>query len=126
MITKLGNEFPEGVGSVLYANAVARALRSELGSTNRAIKTLRQWTEANERTTKHWLSGSHGPSGYHLVVLAQHSDSVFQMFLHLAQRRETIVTSSLPRLRETLVETLALLNEYLPPEEGLDDKYMSS
>lgn len=113
MITKMGNKFPAGVGSILYANAIAAALRSELGDTHRAIKTLQRWTDANERTTKNWMSGSHGPSGYHLITLSAHSDKVLQMFLHLADRRDVLVALSLPVLRIRLLETVALLDEYL-------------
>lgn len=116
MITKMGNEFPEGVGSVLYANAIAAALRSELGQTHCALKTLQRWTDANERTTKNWLAGTHGPSGYHLIMLASHSEKVLQMFLHLAQRPEVVVALSLPALRTSLLQTVALLDEYLSIE----------
>ena len=117
MITKMGNTFPRDEANLQYANAVAYALRLELGPTHRAIKTLRQWTNANERTAKHWLAGTHGPSGYHLVMLAQHSDKVLQTFLCLAHRRATLATSTLPSLRDKLMETLALLNDSLQTED---------
>lgn len=116
MITKMGNDFPAGVGSVLYANAISAALRSELGQTHCALKTLQRWTNANERTAKNWLAGTHGPSGYHLIMLASHSEKVLQMFLHLAQRPEVVVALSLPALRTSLLQTIALLDEYLSVE----------
>ncbi len=113
MITKLGNNFPNGVGSVLYTNAIAAALRSELGHSRCALKTVQKWTDANERTVKNWLAGTNGPSGYHLIMLAAHSEKVLQMFLHLAQRHEAIIALSLPALRTSLLQTVALLDEYL-------------
>ena len=116
MITKMGNDFPAGVGSVLYANAISAALRSELGQPPGAVKPLQRGTNANERTAKNWLAGTHGPSGYHLSMLASHSEKVLQMFLHLAQRPEVVVALSLPALRTSLLQTIALLDEYLSVE----------
>lgn len=108
MFTKMGNKFPNH--SQHYAAALSDALHRELGQSHRAIKTLRQWTDADERTVKHWLAGTHGPSGAHLITLVQHSDSVLETILHLAQRRSTRAMMALPVLREKLIETLALLD----------------
>ena len=80
MIAKMGNSFP--ICAQTYANAVAAALRTELGTSHRAIKTLRHWTDASERTAKHWLAGSHGPSGLHLIELMRHSDHALRQCLN--------------------------------------------
>jgi len=64
----------------------AIALRDELGSTHRAIKTAMRWTGASERTVKYWIAGERGPSGEHLIALARHSDIIFRMVLMLADR----------------------------------------
>ena len=69
-----------------YRKAVAAALRAELGPTHRAIKTAMRWTGASERTVKYWLSGERGPSGEHLILLAQHSDAVLMTILTMAER----------------------------------------
>ncbi|MBL3570650.1 hypothetical protein BV509_00455 [Rhodovulum sulfidophilum] len=69
---------PETVG---YRGALAMALRLELGSTHRAIKTARRWTGASERTVKHRFAGKRRPSGELLIQLARHSDMVFHMVL---------------------------------------------
>ena len=45
-----------------------------------------RWTGASERTAKYWLSGERGPSGEHLIRLAQHSDAVLITILTMAQR----------------------------------------
>lgn len=50
------------------------ALRNELGESRRSIKTVLGWTGACERTAKNWLLGNCGPSGHHLVQLAENSD----------------------------------------------------
>lgn len=108
MFTKMGNKFPSNGQS--YAAALSDALNRELGQSHRAIKTLRQWTDADERTVKHWLAGTHGPSGAHLITLVQHSDTVLETILNLAQRRSTRAMMALPVLRDRLIETLALLD----------------
>jgi hypothetical protein len=45
-----------------------------------------RWTGASERTAKYWLSGERGPSGEHLILLAQHSDAVLETILTMAMR----------------------------------------
>ncbi|MBC7739068.1 MAG: XRE family transcriptional regulator [Candidatus Saccharibacteria bacterium] len=69
-----------------YRKAIAAALRAELGQTHQAVKTAMRWTGASERTVKYWLSGERGPSGDHLIVLAQHSDTVLLTILAMAER----------------------------------------
>ena len=69
-----------------YREAVAAALIQELGLTHRAVKTAMRGTGASERTVKYWLSGERGPSGEHLIALAQHSDAVLLVILALAGR----------------------------------------
>lgn len=93
------------------ARAVAAALRSELGSTHQAIKTVMRWTGASERTVKHWFAGTHAPSGEHFVVLVRHSDEVLKMFLILAKRNSTIVAAKLADLRRHLLETVKYIEQ---------------
>ena len=71
-----------------YRTAIAAALRDELGLTRRAVKTVKRWTGASERTVKYWIAGERGPSGEHLIALARHSDIVFHMVLLLADRHD--------------------------------------
>ncbi|MDR0808275.1 MAG: XRE family transcriptional regulator [Gemmobacter sp.] len=71
-----------------YRSAIAMALRVDLGSTHRAVKTAMRWTGASERTVKYWIAGERGPNGEHLIALARHSDIVFHMVLMLANRYE--------------------------------------
>ena len=69
-----------------YRKAIAAALRAELGQTHQAVRTAMRWTGASERTVKYWLSGERGPSGEHLIVLAQHADTVLLTILAMAER----------------------------------------
>ncbi len=98
-----------------FGQIVARALKSELGATHQATKTVMGWTGASERTVKHWFAGTHGPSGQHLVALACYSDIVLTQFLNAANRNSFVVgiqlNSLLEKARElvVLIETLAEL-----------------
>ena len=98
------NELPEG-----YAVMIAHALRSELGASHQAIKTVMKWTGASERTAKNWFHGSSGPSGEHLISLAQNSDAVFEVFLRLASRRESLASKKLVEARNAIAEVLELV-----------------
>ena len=72
MFPKTGNKLhPRRLDSRTYARAIADALRTELGQSHRATKTLMKWTGASERTVKNWLSGAYGPSGDNLVQLSE-------------------------------------------------------
>ena len=92
--------------AVAYPKQVAAALRAELGTTHQAVKTVMRWTGASERTVKNWFAGTHGPSGEHLVALAQYSDEVLEVFLVLAERNSRIVGARLVDLRRKLMETI--------------------
>ena len=86
VVPKMGTTVHLAADQARYREAVAAALRAELGPTHQAIKTAMRWTGASERTVKYWLSGERGPSGEHLILLAQHSDAVLLTVLTLAER----------------------------------------
>lgn len=93
-----------------FRQEIAVALKSELGSTHQGIKTVMRWTGASERTVKHWFAGTHAPSGYHLAILARHSDSVLQFFLRAAERRSLRVGVNWISIRESLLELVELID----------------
>ena len=101
-----------------YAAAIASALRTELGSTHQSIKTLMKWTEANEKTAKNWLAGTHGPSGHHLISLILHSDGVFAEVMRITNRHGALGTDELHQLRVRLRMTLGTLDTYLDAKDG--------
>jgi len=72
------NEREQGQGS--FVEGIASALQQSLGDSRVAIKTVVSWTGANEKTVKNWFAGRYGPSGPHLVALAQRSDEVLSVF----------------------------------------------
>lgn len=86
VVPKMGTNVHLTADQTCYRRAMADALHRELGPTHQAIKTAMRWTGASERTAKYWLSGERGPSGAHLILLAQHSDAVLMTILTLAKR----------------------------------------
>ncbi|MFY9695082.1 MAG: hypothetical protein WA776_04835 [Xanthobacteraceae bacterium] len=106
MLPKKGIVFPNGENLGPYPRAVAYALKCELGSTHQAVKKIRRWTGAGERTVKNWLAGISGPSGQHLVDLIRHSDDVLTVLLILAERQHTVAAQNLVGVRNKLIETV--------------------
>jgi hypothetical protein len=104
---------PNCANSLLYAEAVAAALKGELGSTHRATKTIMKWTGASDRTAKNWLSGTCGPSGDHLVQLARESDAVLEAVLKLAGRQHHVIGADLLTIRQTLVGATSRIDALL-------------
>ena len=86
VVPKMGTTVHLDADQAAYRKAIADTLRRELGHTHQAIKTVMRWTGASERTAKYWLSGERGPSGEHLIRLAQHSDAVLITILTMAER----------------------------------------
>ena len=117
MFPKKGKNFPSRSQSteneVSYASAITLALRSELGGSNRAVKTIGQWTTANERTIKNWLAGTSGPRGQHLIDVIRHSDAALSAVLCLAGRREAVTVVNLEELRGRLAASLVELDRAL-------------
>lgn len=106
MVPKKGNFVPSG-DEKAYAAVIAAALTSELGTSHRAAKTVMEWTGASERSAKHWLSGSRGPRGWHLALLARRSNLVAEAFLRLAGRTELMVGCHISTARTALSAALA-------------------
>lgn len=111
---KTGNVFPAKAGPVnatLYANAISQALRHELGETQNAVKIVARWTGASERTVKNWFAARCGPSGEHLISLAQHSSDVLEVFLLLSGHEHRISETRLALIRSRLKDILELLDQ---------------
>lgn len=110
MLLKKGKIFRNGSGDnaprLVYARAIREALRSELGSTPSANKTVRQWTGAGERTVKNWFDGTCGPRGEYLLLLAYHSDSIFEAILTLAEREYGVVEARLLKHCEAMTKII--------------------
>jgi len=117
MFPKKGKIFPARSkateNEINYANAISLALRAELGGSHRAVKTIMQWSTANERTIKNWLAGKSGPRGQHLIDVIRHSDAALSAVLCLAGRREVVTVVNLEDLRCHLAASLVELDRAL-------------
>ena len=124
MFPKAGKKFPRDVGSPAanYASLIAEMLRTELGNSHQAHKTLMRWTGANERTAKNWLSGSNGPSGEHLLQLMRNSDQVFECVLRLSHRPAVLSNERLAKVRNSLQATADLLSEVIEFDRGSHER----
>lgn len=114
-LPKMGKELPisRRQRSSAYALEIAKALRTELGGSNRAIKTLMRWTHASERTAKCWLAGTSGPSGEHLLVLIRNSDAVMERVMALAGRKSRLERRHLEPLKTSMANALLAINAIL-------------
>jgi len=74
-----------------FAQEIAAALTKASAESGVHVKTVAGWTGANERTVKNWFSGTYGPSGEHLLILARHCDEVLDAMIVIMDRRELLV-----------------------------------
>ncbi|TIV19482.1 MAG: hypothetical protein E5V95_08350 [Mesorhizobium sp.] len=101
-----------------YAATIATALRSELGTSARATKTVMHWTGASGRAAKYWLSGGRGPDGWHLVLLAKNSDAVLHCLLKMAGRDEYELGVELGAAKSALLRAIATIDALIAPMNG--------
>ena len=114
---KKGRILPSAGGVVdaeaQYAEAIAAALRSDLGRTHQAVKTVMRWTGAGERTVKAWMAGVSGPSGARLIALMRNSEAVLSAVLTSAGRKHVLAAGNLALLQRTLFETAYLIQSMM-------------
>lgn len=112
---KKGKFFPKENGcdgngghqtSGCFADEIASALKRSLGNSRAGVKTVAEWTGANEKTVKNWFSGTYGPSGTHLTALARHSDEVLGTFLAMAGREDLMVAIKLAGAEDAISDLL--------------------
>lgn len=110
MVQKMGTIVPaQSKSRDAYVEAIAAALREELGGGARATKTIMRWTGASGRTAKHWLSGDRGPEGWHLVLLARNSDEVMRAILLMAGRDLLPISIELNAAEAALARATAII-----------------
>jgi|GEM_PF-262720 len=123
MLPKTGMFLPNGEKFGPYRTAIAYALQKQLGTTHQAVKIIRRWTGAGERTVKNWLGGISGPNGQHLVDLIRNSDEVLEILLLLAGRQQFTASMKLVDLRNKLAEMLQQVDKLMDetaPTSGAD------
>ena len=105
MVQKKGTNVPPNE----YAAAIAEALREELGSSARAVKTIMHWTGASDRAAKYWLAGTRCPNGKQLILLVSRSDALLSTFLRLAHRDLFAVTVELDSAQAALARASQII-----------------
>lgn len=114
MFPEKGRKLHEGARNdktdIKFSHSIATTLKEELGATHQAVKTVMRWSGAGERTVKHWLAGTHGPSGKHLVALMRHSDAVLTAVLRMADREPAVVGMKILAVRDKLLELVDLID----------------
>jgi hypothetical protein len=109
-----GNVFPRGQrrgpGSLSFAKLISTALRTSLRGQSSSIKTVAQWTGANERTVKNWFAGERAPSGDHFLGLAANSPAVLAAFLAAIQRNDCLVMADIEEARAKVAAALVALD----------------
>lgn len=119
MLPKKGRTLPNGTNiqnGAEYAAAIATALRTELGGSHQATKTVMKWTGASERTVKNWLAGTCGPSGYHLISIIRNSDYALRIVLQAAGRGRAATLLDLGRARDALSAAIGAIDVLLAAE----------
>ncbi|MEJ5899756.1 MULTISPECIES: hypothetical protein [Brucella/Ochrobactrum group] len=109
MVPKKGTEVLKQSRRI-FLEEMSIALKSELGDSRKAAKEITKWTGASDRTAKYWLSGARAPSGWQLIVLAEHSDAVFQAFLRLSRRNAFQVSVELNVAKAALKRATNLID----------------
>ncbi|MEN5277737.1 hypothetical protein ABE527_12385 [Brucella sp. TWI432] len=99
----------------IFLEEMSIALKSELGDSRKAAKEITKWTGASDRTAKYWLSGARAPSGWQLVVLAEHSDAVFHAVLRLSRRNTFQVSVELNAVKAALKSATILIDDLTAP-----------
>ena len=114
MVPKSGNQLrkkPALPSEIEFARDIGAALRSELGASRRATKTVMTWASVSDRTARGWIRGSHSPGGLHLISLSTHSKAVMDVFLTLTGHDRIRVEIDLFALAEQLERSLAGIRE---------------
>lgn len=94
-----------------FATVISMALRRAAADRNTTIKTVVNWTGANERTVKNWFNGCCGPSGDHLMTLANQCDEVMDAIIMMTGRRWMLMSVDLVAAEKNLVRALTLVRE---------------
>lgn len=114
MVPKSGSQLRDlafSLSESVLATQIGEALRSELGASRRATKTVMRWTGVSDRSAQAWLHGRASPSGLHLVTLAAHSNSVMSTLLKLTGRGELEIGLRLKEIEADLERLLSLVRD---------------
>jgi hypothetical protein len=114
MVPKSGRGLPAShrLTDMAFAQAIGAALRSELGGSHRAAKTIMAWTLVSDRTARQWLNGRGSPSGRHLVQLAGSCRAVMATILELSAQAPIGLAIDLQAIESALEDMLATARKW--------------
>ena len=100
-------------GDYNFNIVISEALHEAFGDTHAAVKTVIVFTGVGERTVKNWFQGKNGPNRRNLLLLAMHSDLIFEAILIMANRQELLLAKKIVDNRDGLVEIVEIINNLL-------------
>ena len=100
-------------GDYNFNIVISEALNEAYGDTHAAVKTVEIFTGAGERTVKNWFQGKNGPNGRNLLLLAMHSDLIFEAILIMANRQDLLLAKKIVDKRDGLVKIVEIINSLL-------------
>lgn len=122
MVLKSGTQVPDSpfvLTDTELAVHIGHALKTELGASRRAAKTVIRWTHVSDRTARKWLHGHASPSGLHLLALAANSPSVMTLILELTGHGDVVLALELQAVERDLERALARVRASI---QGLADR----
>ena len=93
------------------ALTISDALKEEMGTGRAAAKSVMDWTGVCDRAARNWLSGSGGISGANLLMLARHSDAIWQIVILAAHRPEAVAGVDLHAVEVILSRALGSIEQ---------------
>lgn len=116
MVPKTGTKVPklaDRASQSEFTQAIGAALRSELGSSRRATKSVMGWAGVSDRTARIWLQGAGCPGGFHLVALSANCRPVMNVVLGCAGYRDATLRVELRRAEAALASAMLAVQELL-------------
>ncbi|NVD45096.1 hypothetical protein [Qipengyuania atrilutea] len=109
MAPKSGSKFPGSaieLSDTLIAGMIGTALRSQLGGSRQAAKTVMRWTHVSDHTARSWINGQTSPSSLHLLEMATQSEPIMAVILKLTGHPSLALTLDLAAVEYALEKTL--------------------
>lgn len=109
MVPKSGSKFADGevvLTDAIVAGMIGAALRSQLGGTRQAAKTVMRWTHVSDHTARSWINGQTSPSSLHLLEMATQSEPIMAVILRLTGHPSLELMLDLAAVEYALEKTL--------------------
>ncbi len=98
---------PNGLSDAALAHMIGAALKTDLGGTRQATKTVMRWTHVSDHTARSWLNGHTSPSSLHLLELATQSEAVMAVILNATGHTSMELAHDLVAVENVLETALA-------------------